>query len=73
MKEIFLNAEQVAAELGVSKSYAYKLIQKLNQELKELGCITIRGRVDRKYFHDYIYQQSEAPGASIYHLLDHRT
>ena len=37
MKEIFLNAEQVAAELGVSKSYAYKLIQKMNQELKELG------------------------------------
>ena len=73
MKEIFLNAEQVAAELGVSKSYAYKLIQKLNQELKELGCITIRGRVDRKYFHDHIYQQSEAPGASICHLLDHRT
>ena len=40
--------QQVAAELGVSKSYAYKLIQKLNQEVKELGCITIRGRVDRK-------------------------
>ena len=54
MKEMFLNAEQVAAELGVSKSYAYKLSQKLNQELKELGCITIRGRVDRKYFHDHI-------------------
>ena len=45
MKEIFLNAEQVAAELGVSKSYAYKLIQKLNQELKELHEALIRHRV----------------------------
>ncbi len=62
MKEIFLNAEQVAAELGVSKSYAYKLIQKMNQELKELGCITIRGRVDRKYFHDHIYGAKEEKG-----------
>lgn len=62
MKEIFLNAEQVAAELGVSKSYAYKLIQKLNQELKELGCITIRGRVDRKYFHDHFYGAKEEKG-----------
>ena len=59
MKEIFLSAEQVAAELGVSKSYAYKLIQKMNQELKELGCITIRGRVDRKYFHDHFYGAKE--------------
>ena len=52
----------MAAELGVSKSYAYKLIQKLNQELKELGCITIRGRVDRKYFHDHIYGAKEEKG-----------
>jgi hypothetical protein len=34
----------------------------MNQELKELGCITIRGRVDRKYFHDHIYGAKEEKG-----------
>lgn len=34
----------------MSKSYAYKIVQKLNQELKEKGYLTISGRVNRKYF-----------------------
>ena len=37
---------------GVSKSYAYKIVQKLNQELKEKGYLTISGRVNRKYFQE---------------------
>jgi poly-D-alanine transfer protein DltD len=40
----------VARELGISKSHAYKIIQKLNAELKEKGFLTISGRVYRKYF-----------------------
>ena len=31
----FMNVEEVAGELGVSVSYAYKLIRKLNKELRE--------------------------------------
>ncbi len=31
----FINAQEVADEIGVSKSYAYKIIQQLNKELKE--------------------------------------
>ena len=31
----FMRAEEVARELEVSKSYAYKLIQQLNAELRE--------------------------------------
>jgi len=42
--------EDVARELGISKSHAYKIIQKLNAELKEKGFLTISGRVNRKYF-----------------------
>ena len=37
--------------LGVSKSYAYKLIRKLNKELTKTGCVTIPGRIDRKFFY----------------------
>ena len=33
----FMRVDDVARELGVSKSYAYKLIQRLNAELREKG------------------------------------
>lgn len=36
----FMRVDDVARELGVSKSYAYKIVQKLNGELKEKGCPT---------------------------------
>ncbi len=46
----FMRVDDVARELGVSKSYAYKVVQKLNGELKEKGYLTVSGRVNRKYF-----------------------
>lgn len=46
----FMRVEEVAKELGVSKSYAYKIVQKLNAELKEQGFLTISGRVNKQYF-----------------------
>lgn len=46
----FMRVEEVARELGVSKSYAYKIVQRLNAELKEKGILIISGRVNRKYF-----------------------
>ena len=46
----FLRVDDVAKELGVSKSYAYKIVQKLNAELRSLGYLTISGRINRKYF-----------------------
>ena len=47
-----MRVEEVAKELGVSKSYAYKIVQKLNTELelKEQGFLTISGRVNKQYF-----------------------
>ena len=47
---IFMKVEDVAVALGVSKSYAYKIVQKLNRELREKGYITISGKVNRQYF-----------------------
>ncbi|MDD6022233.1 MAG: DNA-binding protein [Oscillospiraceae bacterium] len=46
----FMRVDDVAAELGISKSYAYKIVQKLNDELKKQGFITISGRVNKQYF-----------------------
>ena len=46
----FMKVDEVAQELGISKSYAYKIVQKLNAELKEKGFMTISGRVNKQYF-----------------------
>ena len=43
----FIKADEVAEELGISKPYAYKIIRRLNEELREKGMITIAWRVDR--------------------------
>ena len=54
-KNLFIKAEEIAKELGVSKPYAYKLIRKLNEELKNKGFITISGKVNRQFFEEKIY------------------
>ena len=52
---MFMRVEEVAEEMGVSVPYAYKLIRKLNKELEQTVCITIAGRIDRKFFHEKFY------------------
>ena len=49
-KKSGLSQEEVAEKLGVSKSYAYKVVQKLNAELKAQGFLTIAGRINKQYF-----------------------
>ena len=51
----FMRADEVAKELGVSRSYAYKLIKQLNEELRKKGYITVAGRVSRRYFDEKLY------------------
>ncbi len=46
----FMTVDEVAQELGISKSYAYKIVQRLNAELDSKDYITISGRVNRQYF-----------------------
>lgn len=50
MSDTFMRVDDVAAEMGVSKSYAYKIVQKLNAELKGMGYLTVAGRVNKRYF-----------------------
>lgn len=51
----FITAQDVVEELGVSVSYAYKLIRQLNAEREADGFVTIKGRVSRQYFDSRIY------------------
>lgn len=50
MSTTFMKVQDVADELGISKSYAYKIVHQLNEELKAQGFITISGRVNKQYF-----------------------
>ena len=59
MKNQFMRAEEVARELEVSRSYAYRLIRQLNAELREKGYMTIAGRVNRQYFRERLYGISD--------------
>ncbi len=46
----FLTVDEVAKELCVSKSYAYKVVRELNAEMDKLGYRTVRGRVNTSFF-----------------------
>ena len=59
MKNQFMRAEEVARELEVSRSYAYRLIRQLNAELRDKGYMTIAGRVNRQYFRERLYGTSD--------------
>ncbi len=58
-KNAFMRAEEVAQELGVSQSFAYKVIQQLNAELKAQGYMTIAGRVNKEYFLEKLCYKKE--------------
>ena len=46
----YLSVDEVACAMGISKSYAYKIVRKLNAELDKLGFLTVSGRINRQYF-----------------------
>ncbi len=48
----FLRVEQVMEEMQISKQTAYKIIRKLNDELADMGYITVQGRVNADYFYE---------------------
>ena len=56
----FMTVDEVAQELNVSKSYAYKVIRKMNSELRKQRYHTIAGRVSKTYFLEKVkYQKLE--------------
>ena len=50
LEKNFLNAADVSEYMNISIPMAYKIIRKLNDELKSNGYITISGKVNRVYF-----------------------
>ena len=48
--KMFLTVEEVAAEMGVSKSYAYKIVKRLNDELAAKNFLTVAGKINKQYF-----------------------
>ena len=71
--KMFMRVEEVAEEMGVSVPYAYKLIRQLNKELKATGCITIAGRIDRKFFHEKFYSTKTTTEGQWQHLKTRKT
>lgn len=45
-----LNAEQVAQRLNMSKGFAYKIIQEMNEEQTRKGRAVVKGRVRSDHF-----------------------
>ena len=48
----FLTASDVAEILNVSRSTAYRIIRRLNDELDKAGKITVAGKVSARYFYE---------------------
>ena len=48
----YVDADEVARDWGVSKSQAYKIIQKLNRQIREQfpDAIIVSGKVSRAYY-----------------------
>lgn len=54
----FLTANDVATFMGISVPMAYKVIRRLNDDLKKQGYITISGKISRIYFEEKIYSHT---------------
>lgn len=48
-EKYMLSAGEVAKLLGIKIGMAYKIIRECNEELKAMGKLTIRGRVNKRY------------------------
>ena len=54
-RQMFLSVAEVQGLLGMSKSYCYELVARLNDEMEKMGKIVIPGRVPAKFFLEKFY------------------
>lgn len=59
-KKFLMTVNEVMDELGISRAFAYRLMQKMNRELEEKGFTVINGKVSRKYFEEQFYGMAES-------------
>ncbi|MFT9077912.1 ICEBs1 excisionase [Ethanoligenens sp.] len=55
MRVQYITALEVAEALGVSRSKAYQIVRRLNQELEKMGYITVAGKCPAQYFKQKYY------------------
>ena len=55
----FMTVDEVAEELCVSKSYAYKVVRELNAEMNKMGYLTVTGRVNTSFFRKKLCYRDE--------------
>ena len=54
-EKIYLTAKEVSEILGISLGHAYKLVQKMNEELSSKGYLVIAGKIPVQYMKDRYY------------------
>ena len=64
-KKFLMTANEVMDELGVSRAFAYRLMQKMNRELEEKGFTVINGKVSRNYFQEQFYCMAESRAMDV--------
>ena len=50
--KLYLTVEEVASEMGISKSHAYRIVKRLNDELEAKNFITVAGKINARYFYE---------------------
>ena len=58
--KLVMTAGEITENLGVSKSFAYKIVQRLNAELRSKGFYTVSGKVSRRFFEEKFYGAQSA-------------
>ena len=56
---VLMTAKEISEELGISKTLAYQIMEKLNKELEAKGFFVIKGKVSRRYLSEQIYGMPE--------------
>lgn len=56
----YMTAIQIKDFLGVSRSKAYDIVRELNEELAQMGKLTLAGKVPKKLLLDRLYPQITA-------------
>lgn len=72
MASMFVRADEIANDLEISMPQAYRLIRKMNDELKADGFITIAGRVSRKFYSERFYGFGSAAKGETEHEHERR-
>ncbi|MEG2933612.1 MAG: LysR family transcriptional regulator [Gordonibacter sp.] len=58
METRMIGAQEVSAQFGVSKAYAYKVIRKLNEELEASGKLVVVGKVSAAFFEQRFFGEA---------------